>query len=264
MIPDGFAYSQSSLQSYLNCPRQFELRYLQKLTWPAQKYADTEKYELDMAAGQCLHQAIHRFLLGFDKAVILESLQNGKDPRIPIWFNNFQSRLGHLKEKADFIAEIPVSIPFEMYLLTAKFDYICFENEQTTIFDWKTSARKPRGTQLAESMQTKVYVTVAQRFREKSEISTPKMRYWEANYPDLELSFAPDTKTLGRYESELKALIYEIGTQTEFPMTQSVQRCVYCKYRSYCNRGALPGEAASDEDFEQMVSGEMEEIRRES
>jgi len=50
LISEGFTFSQSSLQSYLNCPRQFELRYLQKLAWPGQKYTDAEKYELDLAA----------------------------------------------------------------------------------------------------------------------------------------------------------------------------------------------------------------------
>lgn len=264
MIPDGFAFSQSSLQSYLNCPRQFELRYLLKLAWPAQKYADAEKFELDLAAGACLHQAIQRYLLGFDAGLIFERLQAGKDPRIPIWFNNFRTRLGDLKDKADFIAEVPVSILFEQYWLTAKFDYLCLENGQTTIFDWKTSARKPGRTQLQESMQTKVYLTVAHQSWQGSDTLTPTIRYWEANYPDLELTFAPDEKAFGHYESELKALINEIAAQSEFPLTTAVQRCVYCKYRSYCNRGALPGEAVTDEAFELMLTDELEEIKSES
>ena len=264
MISEGFTFSQSSLQSYLNCPRQFELRYLQKLAWPAQKYADAEKYELDLAAGQCLHQAIQRYLLGFDEGLILERLQAGKDPRIPIWFSNFRTRLGYLKEKPDFIAEVPVAILFGQYWLTAKFDYLCLENGQTSIYDWKTSAKKPGRTQLQESMQTKVYLTVAHQSGQGSDNETQTIRYWEANFPDLELAFAPDEKALGRYENELKALINEVAAQTEFPMTKSIQRCVYCKYRSYCNRGAIAGESASDEAFEQMVAGEIEEIKSES
>lgn len=264
MIPEGFVFSQSSLQSYLNCPRQFELRYIKKLAWPAQKYADTEKYELDLAAGQALHQAIQRYLLGFDEHLILERLQAGKDPRIPIWFNNFRSRLGYLKEKPDFIAEVPVSIALEPYWLTAKFDYLCLDDGQASIFDWKTSARKPHKAQLEESMQTKVYLTVAQRAGIGLETKLPRIRYWEANFPDLDISFTPDEKALDRYARELQTLISEITSETEFPRTKVVERCVYCKYRSYCNRGATPGESAADQTFELAVADEREEILSES
>jgi CRISPR/Cas system-associated exonuclease Cas4 (RecB family) len=264
MIPEGFIFSQSSLQTYLNCPRQFDLSYLKKLAWPAQKYADTEKYELDLAAGQTLHQAIQRYLIGFDESLILEGLQAGMDPRIPIWFNNFRSRLGYLKDKAAFIAEVPVSISFEQYWLTAKFDYLSLENGQASIFDWKTSARKPRKVQLEESMQTKVYLTVAQRSGKGLETTPPKIRYWEANFPDLDFTFAPDEPALNRHAVELKALIREISAQTEFARTKVIGRCVYCKYRSYCNRGAVPGESASDEAFELAVVDGREEVESES
>ena len=264
MIPNEFSFSQSSLQSYLNCPRQFELLYLQKLAWPAQKYADAEKFDLDLAAGQSLHQAIQRYLLGFDESLILEGLQAGKDPRVPIWFTNFQTRLGYLKEKTDFIAEIPVSILFGQYWLTAKFDYLCLDNGHTHIFDWKTSAKKPGKTLLLESMQTKVYLTVAHQSEQGSAKTVPTISYWEANFPDLDLTIVPSERTLARAATDLNNLISEIAAQTEFPMTKTPQRCVYCKFRSYCNRGALPGEAILDEAFEQMVAEELGEVKSES
>ena len=264
MIPGGFIFSQSSLQSYVNCPRQFELRYITKLAWPAQKYADTEKYELDLAAGQTLHQAIQRYLLGFPEGLILEGLQAGNDPRIPIWFSNFHSRLGYLKGNPDFIAELPVSIALEPYWLTAKFDYLCLENGRASIFDWKTSARKPRKAQLQESMQTKVYLNVAQRSGIGLETKSPTIRYWEANFPDLELTYTPTQADLERQFGELKTLINEIATETEFSRTKVLGRCVYCRYRSFCNRGAIPGESASDEAFALAVANGNEEILSES
>lgn len=264
MISEGFVFSQSSLQSYLNCPRQFELRYIQKLAWPAQKYADTEKFDLDLAAGQALHQAIQRYLLGFDPGLLLERLQVGKDPRIPIWFMNFQSRLGYLKENDDFIAEVPVSILFDQYWLTAKFDYLCFEGESTSIFDWKTSARKPSKGQLQNSMQTKVYLTVARQSNRAPATELPTIRYWEANFPDLDLAFVPKESDFERFAVDLKALIHEIALQNNFPMTKAIQRCVYCKYRSYCNRGASPGETSDDEAYEATTIEDLEPILSES
>ncbi len=264
MITEGFSFSQSSLQSYLNCPRQFELRYIKKLTWPAQRYADAEKYELDMAAGQTLHQAIHRYLLGFDGTLILDKLQAGRDHRIPIWFNNFRAKLGYLKEKPDFIAEVPVSIALGPYWLTAKFDYLYLENSQPMIFDWKTSSKKPRKAQLQESMQTKVYLTVAHKAGLGMETKLPTIRYWEANFPDLDLTFMQEEVGLDRYRIELKMLINQIIAATEFPRTKVVERCVYCKYRSYCNRGVMAGESDADQGFEFALLEGKEEILSET
>ena len=34
-LPPDFQFSQSSLQDFETCPRRFELRYLQRLSWPA-------------------------------------------------------------------------------------------------------------------------------------------------------------------------------------------------------------------------------------
>ena len=34
-LPAQFAFSQSSLQDYADCPRRFQLRYLDKLIYPA-------------------------------------------------------------------------------------------------------------------------------------------------------------------------------------------------------------------------------------
>lgn len=264
MIPEGFVFSQSSLQSFLNCPCQFELMYLTKLAWPAQKYADTENFERDLAAGSALHQAIHRYLLGFDEYLIIKRLQVGSDPRIPIWFDNFRSRFSYLREKSNFIAEIPITIAVEPYWLTAKFDYLFLVDEKATIFDWKTSAKKPNKVQLQDSMQTKVYLTVAHNNHLISGKKLPTIRYWEANFPDLELVFTPDNQSLQRYAQGLENLIKQISMELEFPKTTVIKRCVYCRYRSYCNRGAIPGEAASDEAFDFVIAEGSEKIVSES
>ena len=34
-LPSDFQFSQNNLQDYIDCPRRFELRHLQRLQWPA-------------------------------------------------------------------------------------------------------------------------------------------------------------------------------------------------------------------------------------
>lgn len=264
MLPNDFVFSQSSLQSYLNCPKQFELLYLKRITWPAQKYADSEIFEIDLAAGQKLHLAIQRYLLGLDEQQIYAQIDSDPDPRISIWFTNFIRHFGYLRQKESFLVENPLTVPLGEFCLTAKYDFLMLENVLTSIFDWKTSAKKPSLPQLAAKIQTKVYLLVAHIAGLFGKDSLPQMRYWEANYPQLDLTISPTLKDLSRFSEEINRLIQKIAVETEFQKTQNLTRCVYCRYRSYCQRGNIPGLAEGDAEFHEAVSDESEQVADES
>ncbi|MEA4811990.1 MAG: PD-(D/E)XK nuclease family protein [Anaerolineaceae bacterium] len=250
MIPSDFIFSQSSLQSYKNCPRLFELLYLKHLAWPAQKYSDAEKYELDLEAGKILHQAICRYLLGFDARNILSNLEAGRDPRLPIWFGNFLGAFPELIEEPALAAEYSLTIPFQNYRLMAKFDCITLKDGGPIIYDWKSSAKKPSLTLLEASMQTKVYLTAASSLGEDRSKTLPLIRYWEANYPQLPLIIQSDENKLSQYRADLAKLIAEIEACEGFALTEQTKRCQYCKYRSYCKRGSNAGSTEDDAAFD--------------
>ena len=44
-LPATFAFSQSSLQAYANCPRRFWLAYVEQLPWPALETKPFDAYE---------------------------------------------------------------------------------------------------------------------------------------------------------------------------------------------------------------------------
>jgi hypothetical protein len=103
---------------------------------------------------------------------------------------------------------------------------------------------------LADRLQTHVYPFVlsgagSRLIGGKSlEPGQIEMVYWFANQPDNPEHFQynqPSYKEDGRY---LANLISTIDSKTEpiYPLTPDVMRCLYCTYRSMCNRGVKPGD----------------------
>jgi hypothetical protein len=55
-INPEFQFSQSSLQDYVECSRRFELRYIERLRWPALQSEPVLEQERHMQQGQRFHQ----------------------------------------------------------------------------------------------------------------------------------------------------------------------------------------------------------------
>ena len=59
-LPSTFAFSQSSLQSYVNCPRRFWLAYVEQLSWPALEAQPYDELEQQLKLGGQFHQLVER------------------------------------------------------------------------------------------------------------------------------------------------------------------------------------------------------------
>jgi hypothetical protein len=86
------------------------------------------------------------------------------------------------------------------------------------------------------------------------------MVYWFAEFPAEPAHFPYNTKQSRREWDGLLALAEQISAAREFPLTEDVSRCLFCPYRSYCDRGVRAGEgeypegesALEDLTFEQI------------
>ena len=90
--------SQSSLQDYQDCPRRFELRYLQRLAYPAIEMEPALENEKHQQEGEYFHRLVQQHLIGIPaeqvgKLANTENLQR--------WWSNFQD-LGSANERRDF------------------------------------------------------------------------------------------------------------------------------------------------------------------
>jgi len=284
-LPAQFTFSQSSLQDYADCPRRFQLRYLDKLVYPAEETEPALENEKHLQEGQQCPRLAQQYLLGIptDK---LSKLAN--TPNLERWWENFLNApdLTGLRNLSGLHPEITLSAPLGDSRLIAKYDLIEFtEDEKIVIYDWKTYRKRPRNEWLSARWQTRVYRALLVAAGSQLNGGKPivpercEMVYWFANYPDdparfpySESQYKRDWDVLVKLTEEIRSASsrYHLSQKerdASYPKTDDRQRCAYCTYRSYCDRGIQAGdldaieaemeaESLFDVNFEQI--GEIE------
>jgi len=249
LIPSNFVFSQSSLQTFDYCPRRFYLRYLKKLVWPAQMVSEQNQSK-DRDAGVRFHQLIHQYFLGFELETLRKIADYDSDSRMMAWFENFlQSPFAHLPGNLN--PEKSFKTEIAGYQLIAKVDLLQNHDNQIKIYDWKTSQKLPKASSLLKQAQSKVYPLVI------SKAIAPKIQnlcliYWEANFPNQTIELESNLSDWQKFENELSDQIREIIglKEEEFVMTDDLQKCGWCEYRSFCHRAVSAEQADEAYDLE--------------
>jgi CRISPR/Cas system-associated exonuclease Cas4 (RecB family) len=247
-LPANFQFSQNSLQDYVDCPRLFELRYLLRCRWPAIQSEPVLEMEHHLEQGSRFHQLAHQHTLG----IPIDQLSRlAQDEELQRWWNNYlhNEPFGTLPNRR--LPEYTLATPFEKYRLIAKFDLVAIEpGQRAVIVDWKTASRKPVRLHLKARLQTRLYrflLVEAGAYLNGGQPIQPdqvEMIYWFTDFPDEPEHFI---YSQSEYESDrayLSQLIQEIQNQKEgqFLNSSSEKRCLFCNYRSLCNRGTQAGD----------------------
>ena len=160
-LPSTFAFSQSSLQSYVNCPRRFWLAYVEELTWPALEVAPYDEHEQLLRRGAQFHQLVERAEAGLPP----ELLSQGLDYPLDEWFESYlRHRPADLPTETvevERVLSVPLEVEAGRSRVAARYDLIAVggdgENRRVVILDWKTNQRATRRSFLQQRMQTLVY-----------------------------------------------------------------------------------------------------------
>ena len=153
-LPTDFAFSQGSLQDYVDCPRRFQLRYVERVAWPAIEVEPVIENERHLQQGAAFHHLVHQHALGVPAAQLTTAA--GKRDLRRWWRNYLESGPANLP--AARYPEIVLSAPLGGYRLLAKYDLVAVDPEQrVVIVDWKTSRKRTPRRWLEERLQTKVY-----------------------------------------------------------------------------------------------------------
>jgi CRISPR/Cas system-associated exonuclease Cas4 (RecB family) len=263
--------SQSSLQDYQDCPRRFELRYLQRLAYPAIETEPALENEKHQQEGEYFHRLAQQFLIGIPaeqvgKLANTENLQR--------WWANFLDIPGLTDFKGRY-SEITLSAPLGKFRLVAKYDLIAIDQDRATIFDWKTYRKRPKNEWLHVRWQTRVYRALLARagaHLNNGKAFTPEqieMVYWFADFPTEPARFIYKADQYKRDWDALTRIADEISpgltspTTSSYPKTDEVAKCSYCPYRSYCNRGVCAGDLADAEletEAEELFDINFEQI----
>jgi hypothetical protein len=268
-LPEGFQFSQGSLQDYVDCARRFRLRYLDQLAWPAVVAEPADEHEAQAADGAAFHRLVHQHQVGLSAARLSEMVEHARLSEaaaadagsLPEWWRNYLEG-GPQGLPVARRAEVALSAPLGGFRLTAQYDLVAIEpGGRAVIVDWKTSQRRTLGTALAGRMQTRVYRYLLARAGSALNGGLPirpdqiEMIYWFASFPDEPERLRYDDALYQADEVLFARLVDAIQDEDPggFPLTDEVSHCRFCTYRSLCNRGTRAGDIASAEDVEEVV-----------
>jgi len=284
-LPPNFQFSQGSLQDYVDCRRRFQLRYLERIAWPAVEAEPIHENERRSRLGAAFHRLAQQHLLGVPAARITEMLAGSRSAGTELerWWENYPRFSGTLvgSEVAEahpprLLVEAVFSAPLGDHRLVAKFDAILWRfgdsnsssSFKATIIDWKTSRIRPERRWLAGRVQTKVYPFILACAGSTSESPAAarlapdqiEMVYWFPKSPHDAERFLYSQGQFDQDREYLQDLVAEIERlgAGDYPLTSHEERCAFCTYRSLCDRGvragsldqiALETEAADDLEF---------------
>ncbi|MGV8050366.1 MAG: RecB family exonuclease [Anaerolineaceae bacterium] len=266
ILPESFSFSQSSLQTYLNCPYQFYLRYIANLRWPAPQTDDQLEFEKDRLAGTRLHQLAHQYFLGINPAVLRQMAKNDSDPRLFGWFDSFIETFGQ-SLSGRLYSEHTLQVRIDKYPLMAKYDLLQHDEKHLTIYDWKTSRKRPSDTWLKSQLQSHVFPLVLSNYVTEnlglSEASI-EMVYWEVTSPEKTFVIQYLAEQAAADKQMVKSLMQKIASSeiVDFQKTSDIKYCRYCQFRSHCNRGIKAGNYQLVEEYSlvEPLTGQEQEI----
>jgi hypothetical protein len=268
--PD-FHFSSSSLQDYVDCPYRFELRYIKRLKWPAIQSEPVIEQEKRIDLGNRFHLMVQRSIIGVPDQVIDPELK----PDIFRWWASFQDSnlLAMLPKKRR--AEISLSSEVNHSRLLAKYDLLALDpGRKAVILDWKTSMVRPSRSSLLSRLQSFIYPYLLVEAGTHLNDSLPlhpdqiEMVYWFPDFPEEPERIQYSDESHQKNKKYLEDLLSEIKNRRDgsFLMTIKENKCSYCNYRSFCNRGTGAGDwdgeetpsevSLNDLDFEQISESE--------
>jgi CRISPR/Cas system-associated exonuclease Cas4 (RecB family) len=278
MPPTLTTLSQSSLQDYVDCPRRFQLRYLERLSYPAVESEPALENEKHIEEGEYFHRLMQQYWVGIP-AEQISKLANTENLRK--WWENFLNSkdLTNLRaaNRSNLYTEASLSAPLGDFRLLAKYDLLVIENTKATIYDWKTYRKRPRDEWLSARMQTRVYRALLVRAGAHLNHGQPfdnlrtapfapeqiEMVYWFSDFPNDPARFVYTSAQYQRDWDVLIKLADEIKTASNYLLTDDRTKCLYCSYRSYCERGVGAGDidqAEAEMESEELFDVNFEQI----
>jgi hypothetical protein len=252
MLPEGFEFSQGSLQDYVDCPRRFQLRYIHAQPWPAVEAEPAVEREEHTLRGQQFHRLMERYYSGLPEEMLTFSLENDQ---IRQWWQAFQTDPPLNLPRSVVRPESRLATPVAGKRLVAVFDLLAIEpGRRLVIVDWKTGRYRPTRESMADRLQTRVYPFVAVEaaqylFGDSIDPARVTLCYWFANEPQSPLVFHHDAvhheETRGYLEHLIEDVVERVARSASalWDLAADDSRCKYCVYRSLCGRGVEAGVA---------------------
>ena len=115
-LPEGFLFSQSNLQDYVDCQRRFQLRHMLHLAWPAVEAEPYLENERLIDQGAKFHKIVHQHLIGVPDDQISNTIVGNEI--MQLWWSNYLHSIkdGNLEydqwsRESSILKKLPLSMP---------------------------------------------------------------------------------------------------------------------------------------------------------
>ena len=235
-LPEGFRFSQASLQDFVDCERRFYLRYIEQQRWPSPLAEPQDMIEQALQRGARFHQLVERHQVGVPLDVIYESATD--DEALGRWLDNYQAALEKFGTFDKQWIEVSLSSFVGEYPVMARYDFVGLQGAHLIAVDWKTG-RLPDSIKLEQRLQSSIYRLIL--FREGAKLAQRDFEQFTLHYIGVndgsQRQFTVDESTAHRLETQLKGIIQQVMAAKKFPLTGEENRCRFCVYRGLCERG---------------------------
>lgn len=272
-MPESLTLSRGQLHAFLECKRQFELRYLRRMPWPQAPLK--EEVATAVSRGHQFHQLLERHFLGLP--IDAHTLDDNK---LRQWWHDFSnSELeipnGHfgIAQHRRYLPEHRLTIPAGNHFLLGRFDLLVIGDEGgrpfAHLFDWKTS--RPRAVaDLYADWQTRLYLAM---LAESGDALLPNQRlhadqismtYWYVKEPDQPRTIVYDKAKHQDNWAEILQILDDLDeniARDTWPLVDSWMPCRNCSYQVYCGRQTKqpPAPETILDDLEEDFIGWSEE-----
>lgn len=262
-LPANFVFSAKNLQSYADCPRRFQLRYVERWRPPTMTAAETKDelaYEKRLRQGARLHQLAKLAQQGIPHDLLKAAIQ---DDNVALWFDELLS--SDLHDLPDTrLPEKRLQTSLNGRQLMAQVDLLAFEpGGELVIVDWKTGNYVPDRESLRQRWQTIVYLYVAAKtgphlYGEPLPAERVRLDYVYLARGGQRISFAYSPAQMRADEALLSGLMDEIHSASDFPLTPESRHCRFCAFRVHCERGEAG--SLSQVDFDDLDEADDDEL----
>lgn len=224
------------LTTFMRCQRQFQLRYVDRLSWP--EIDLDEEVEKSRQRGEDYHEVIQRVLLG----VAQEPAAVG-NPMLKIYLDRFLAWSEHLPDGKQFV-EFELMVPVDAHYLGGRLDLFIVGKERVHIYDWKSAVNPPEIETLWQHMQTRLYLALVSEGSEATGRAVGpdqvSLTYWYPHDPPTEIRLVYSEKKHAENWGILKDIAagidWLLNQESPWPKTTDLDVCRRCPYQIICGR----------------------------
>jgi hypothetical protein len=245
ILPTDFQFSAPSLQDFADCPRRFYLRYVEELRYPVPEAAPLRAFDEQLERDVQFHHLVHQHQRGIPLKALETTIA---DDTVEDWWKAYRKyALIDLPKRRSPLVNL--STPLGGRRLVARYDLLAFDDDHAMIVEWKTEDYRSTRAVLQRRLQTVIYpylLAQAGAHLNDGEPIDPariSMVYWFPDAPQEPEVFQYSARQFDADAMLLDKLAADIlqRSEDEFELTDNLDLCQFCAYRSLNNRGTTAG-----------------------